>query len=942
MFVGEWSHIMKISTSWINSWLGRTISEVEIVEALESAGLEIEQFTYSKSLDEKIIVALVKKVVQHPDADLLKIVTITTGDNEAQIVCGALNVREGLNVALAQIGSILPDGSQIKASKLRGQMSHGMLCSGQELGLNDDRDGLLELDSKIPLSTKLSDVFPADGLLDVKTHANRSDLQSVIGLAREVSAMTDSGLKALPAPHKISSEGPQVTHGAIAARYELTEVEVDASLPTPDIISARLRGAGMRPVSIVVDITNYVMLEIGHPLHAFDADKVELPISVRYALKGEEIKTLDGKLRKLTELDLVIADQSGPIAMSGVMGGEATEVSSSTRRIYLESAVFEASVVRKMAKRHNLRSEASARFERGLPVQLPPLSSSLALDLLKAHAGAVEHGTTDQLNVWPWTQRIGLRVSKLSSLMGFDLKPKEAISALGRLGIETRQFDIAAEASIHLGKPYRLGASFKTDGIEAFDCSYLVDYLYSMIGMAVGFTALGQYEIGIPVKNDDQLLPGDVVFYEGLIETSVTDHYFMRGSDGIYVKHEVKPPRRVGHNGLYVGNGRVIMAAKFEWKNGSWEPLEKSGVVDVPLELFTENPGYLGARRFAEKLDDFISVAQVPWWRTDLKLAEDLVEEVVRVIGYDRIPSTIPAWRPNTLQFDRDQQLKNKLQAILTGAGLFEVMTYSFVGKDQLTLIGADSTLNLKLKNPLSSEQAYLRSSLLPSHLNVLAKNRQYSKSFGYYEMSKVFISKNKEKQPLEPLRLGITVMRAEKAYTQIKGLLDIIGHTFGLEIELERKSSVQGFADNRVGTILMSGIEAGIIGQIQPSILRELKVSSEVAYLELDLGQLFTNASILTYKGKQRFPTAERDLTFFIDEQVDWQSIVKALEKLEHTTISYIGDYYGKDTPSGQKSLTLHFVLGFDDHTPTESETAGVQNRIISTLMRAFKITTP
>ncbi len=931
---------MKVSTSWINSWLSRTISEAEVVDALERAGLEIEQYSYSKALDEKIVVALVKKVIQHPGADRLKVATVATIDGDIEVVCGAPNVREGLVAALAQVGAILPDGSQIKASKLRGVLSVGMLCSPQELGLGDDHDGLLELDSNIVLNTKLRDIFPADGNVDVKTHANRSDVQSVIGLAREVSAMTNAGLRELPTAHIPKLNGPSVEPDAVALRYALTELELDAGAPTPDWMAARIRSCGMRPISLIVDITNYVMLETGQPLHAFDADKVQLPIAVRHAIKGETIKTLDGRTRNLTELDLVITDKSGPIALAGLMGGEATEVSPATKRIYLESAVFEAATVRKMAKRHNMRSEASARLERGLPVQLAPIGTARAVELLSAHAQATEIGTTDQLNVWPWTQRIGLRASKLSSLMGYEIRTKDAITALGRFGIEAREFDIAAEAKQHLGKPYRLGASFKTDGVEAFDCSYLIDYLYSMINLPVGFTALGQYEIGTSVK-DDALLPGDVVFYEGLIETSVTDHYYMRDDDGKYVKHGVKPHKRVGHNGLYVGGGRVITAAMYEWKNGNWEPMAKSGVVDVPLELFTENPGYLGARRFAEKLNDFITVPEVPWWRTDLRLGEDLVEEVVRVIGYDRVPSTIPVWRPRKLKFDRDHQLKTKLQALLTGSGLFEVMTYSFVGEDQLKAVAADPRAHLKLKNPLSSEQAYLRSSLMPSHLSVLARNRHYAKSFGYYEMSKVFLPRAKGDQPLEPLKLGITVMRNERVYAQIKGLLDAIGRDFGVDIELERAGAANGFAAGRTGTILMNGQAAGVIGQLDPSMLREIKVGAEAAHLELDLAALFAETKITGYSGKQRYPSVGRDITVIVDVATDWQAVAKALSGIEHTAISYVGDYYGPGLPDGRKSLTFHLELAYSDRTPTEAEAADVQSRVVSILHRKFNAET-
>ena len=913
---------MKVSTSWINSWLSRTISDTEVINALERAGLEVEQFTYSKPLDDKIVVALVKKVIQHPGADRLKIATITTGSDEIQIVCGASNVRAGLVVALAQVKAILPDGSQIKASKLRGEISHGMLCSAEELGLGDDHDRIMELDTNLVLNTKLSDLYPADGILDVKTHANRSDLQSVIGLAREVSAMTGAGLRALPSPHASKGKGPAVEPNVRASRYSLTEITVDTSAPTPDWMAARIRSAGMRPISLVVDITNYVMLETGQPLHAFDADLVKLPVNVRPAVVGEWIKTLDGTTRKLTESDLVITDQTGLIALAGVMGGESTEVSSKTKRIYLESAIFDAVSIRKTAKRQNLRSEASARIERGLPVQLIPIGLARAIELFEAHAAAKVVGTTDQLNVWPWVQRIGLREERLNRLLGFELGLDEAVKALAKLEIKAERFDIVEESKKHLGKPYKWGGNFKQDGISEFDCSYYIDYIYSLIGVMVGHTASQIMDSAKTIELKD-LRPGDTLY-----------------RDGKWVNADRAERNGVSHVAMFIGDGQIIHAENYHRVDGEWVemPVGDQMVCIDPLAIITEDSHFIGARRHIENLSDWLSVPQVPWWRTDLKLSEDLVEEVVRVVGYDRVPSTIPTWRPQSLSFDRDIQLQSRLQAILSGTGLFEVMTYSFVGEDQLQAVGLAATSHLKLKNPLSSEQAYLRSSLLPSHLSVLGRNRNYAKSFGYYELSKVFLRGAKGEQPLEPKLLGITVTRPERAYSWIKGLLDTVATAYGVSFELKRSDTVVGYAKGRFAAILLQGKTVGMIGQIDPVSLRELKVGSEAAHLELNLESVFGAATVIGYASKQRFPSVGRDVTVIVDEATDWQTVAKALASVEHTTVSYKGDYYGADLAKSQKSLTLHLELSYPDRTPTEAEAAAVQARVVSILHRLFK----
>jgi phenylalanyl-tRNA synthetase beta chain len=351
---------MKVSSSWINQWLRRTMLHTEIVTALESAGIEVEHISSSGPLDKNILVALVKEVIQHPQADRLKIAKVWTGEREYSVVCGAPNVREGLKAAFAQIGTKLPSGDKILRAKLRGVESEGMLCSAKELGLGEDHNGLLELDDDAEVGQPLCDIYRPDAVIDIKTPANRWDVMSVSGLAREVSAFAGAPMAPLPSAISPSSEEIAIEPDTASSRYMLASVEVQAQVSPPEV-QARLRSIGSRPVSFVVDVTNYVMFDLGQPLHAYDADKVTLPVGVRLARAGEELVTLDGVKRTLSSEDLVVVDADGPIALAGVMGGRATEVSASTRRILLEAAVFDPVRVRKTAQRHGLRTEASAR-----------------------------------------------------------------------------------------------------------------------------------------------------------------------------------------------------------------------------------------------------------------------------------------------------------------------------------------------------------------------------------------------------------------------------------------------------------------------------------------------------------------------------------------------------------------------------------------------------
>jgi phenylalanyl-tRNA synthetase beta subunit len=899
--------------------------------------VEVEQLIAPEPLDEKIVVALVKKVAQHAQADRLHLVEVDTGTERVNIVCGAANVREGLNVALAQIGSVLPDGVRIEKAKLRGEVSSGMLCSEQELGLGQDHNGIVELDESLKPGTKLRDVFKKDGVVDIKTAANRFDLLSVVGLAREVAAMAGVELANLPAAIEGKAEAPAVVkEDSRAARFMLVRMKVKRGGETPSKMRARLLASGVRSISPVVDITNYVNLELGQPLHAYDAAKVKLPLEVRNARQGEKLLTLDGVERKLTEEDLVVADQAGPVGLAGVMGGAGTEVGPETTEILLEAATFEAATVRKTAKRHGLRTEASARFERGLPVQLAPVALARAVELLKELAGGEVMSVNDQLNVWPWVQRIGLRRSLLNKLMGCEVSSEETVAALDRLGIEARPFDIAAEARKHLGKPYILGANFKVHGTKAFDCSYLLDYLYSLVGVRIGFTALGQFEIGRPV-DEDELQPGDAVFYRGVIEKSVTDHYYTY-ENGQYTRHEVNPPKEVGHEGIYVGDGMVINAGAHEWRDGKWQKMDKPGVVEVPLGVFTKNQEYLGARRFADDLDDFITVPGVPWWRPDLRVPEDLAEEVVRVLGYDRVPATIPVWRPRRLEFDTLRAKKRRVQNVLYGSGLFEVQTYSFVSEEQLADVGLSTADHLKVKNPLSTEQAYLRSSLLASLLRVAGRNRGYAKELGFYEMSKVFVKRAEGEQPGEPERLAVLMTRREGAYRAVKGVLDALAAELAVELEIVVVDAGEGVcAPGRRAEVRLAGKSVGWIGQLAPELGRRQKLVGEAGYLELDLAALVGEARNRQAVMPGRFPGTQRDLAAVVPVEVSWAQVQVALADVANTRVEFVNDYYGNDVPAGRKSLAVRLHLAFADRTPTEKDAVAAEKAAWHILERKF-----
>src|SRR5690606_36985323 len=323
-----------------------------------------------------VVVAEVSQVAPHPDADKLRVCQVFDGSQTFQVVCGAPNVHEGMRVPLARIGAKLPGGLKIKAAKLRGVDSQGMLCSEAELGLAEESDGLMPLPSDAPLGTNVTDYLKLqDAVIDVDLTPNRSDCLSMAGLAREVGVLNRLSLTApeiapVPAVHAerfdIQVEAPDACPRYIGRIIR----NVDLSRPTPIWMQERLRRAGMRSIDPVVDVTNYVMLELGQPLHAFDLAQLHQGIRVRMAVAGEQITLLDGQTIELRDNTLLIADHQRPLALAGIMGGEHSGVGPETRDILLESAFFAPLAITGRARQYGLHTESSHRFERGVDYEL--------------------------------------------------------------------------------------------------------------------------------------------------------------------------------------------------------------------------------------------------------------------------------------------------------------------------------------------------------------------------------------------------------------------------------------------------------------------------------------------------------------------------------------------------------------------------------------------
>lgn len=381
---------MLLSYLWLKTYLPKVPAPEKLTELMLLHGLDVESTTSTNAAYDHVVVGEIVGIRPHPNADKLRLADVVVAvDGPAQeIVCGAPNIAIGQKVPVALLGATLPNGVTIEPRAIRGVTSNGMLCARDELGLGSDHSGIFVLDPKTKVGTPLAQVLDQDDdtIFDVTTPANRADLMSMRGLAWEIGAILGQrpSFPAVKLPASGASERPEVTavDQQLCARYTLRAIRGLTMQASPTWLQQRLQAAGMRPINVVVDVTNYIMLEYGQPLHAFDAQKLSGPIEVRAAVAGEQLTTLDNKARQLDPTMLVIADHHGPVALAGVMGGAATEVTDQTTDIYLEAAIFHPVAIRKTSRRLGLVSEASKRFEKGLWLALPQRASHAAAALL--------------------------------------------------------------------------------------------------------------------------------------------------------------------------------------------------------------------------------------------------------------------------------------------------------------------------------------------------------------------------------------------------------------------------------------------------------------------------------------------------------------------------------------------------------------------------------
>ena len=796
---------MKVSLRWLKEYVDTSTPLEELCERLTMAGLEVGGMEVVGGSWDYIVVGKIVDVSAHPNADRLRMVTVDLGKQRSTVVCGAPNVAVGDKVAFANVGAQLIDGHsgemvQLKPAKIRGVVSEGMICSEKELGISDSHEGIMTLSSEATIGTPLTE-YLGDAILDMDITPNRPDCLSVIGIAREIAALTGSKLnipefQCQELERAIDSfASVEIVESELCPRYcasLLTGVKVAES---PQWLQRRLLACGMRPINNIVDVTNYVMLECGQPLYAFDYNEIRgKQIIVRRAESGEIIATLDGVERALNQNILMIADKQRAIAIAGIMGGADAEVTGNTTSVLIESANFNQAVIHRGSIGLRLSSEASLRFEKGLSRDLALVALKRATQLMAELAGGkVAKGIID---VYPGKQlreSISLPVADIKRLLGVELEVREIAKALELLGFSCRQTE--SNSKVHV---------------------------------------------------------------------------------------------------------------------------------------------------------------EIPWWRTDVSCAADLAEEVARIIGYDRIPTTmlssqLPRHEPVPML-----ALKRQLRNILVSCGFQEVLTYSLTSLEMLGRLSPELCLigpaPMKVANPMSREQEYLRTSLRAGLLSVLARNERYQEEdIRLFEIGKVFLPRERDlPQEKEMLCAVISGSRRRLSWRNkeepidffvAKGVVESILSQLGVGASFE-KGEDESLCPGRIASVVVGDENLGVVGELHPKVSGFFELSDAVYLIEIDLDKLSSFAVTLKkYRPIPRYPSTSRDIALLVDEQITYQQICDIIQSFSLVNSVALFDLYvGEQVPAGKKSLAFRIIYQSPAHTLTDSEVDKVQQQILDKLQRDLR----
>ena len=852
---------MKVPLGWLRDYVDLDLPVAQLVERLTLAGLEVAsvrviglpppQGLRVKSEDagpvwapDKVIIGQIVNVDPHPNADRLTLPAVDIGGGKTKtLVTGATNIKvgdRGQKVVVALSGSVLYDGhaeqpvlKELKPTKIRGVPSDAMVCSYKELGIADEHEGIIILDNDAPPpGTPAAEVL-GDVVLELDVLPNMARCLSLIGVAREVAALTGKSLR-LP-PHamqagakplmvrdasgrllaQLSAQtesidgqvGVEIEDSTLCARYAAALLKDVGVGPSPEAMQRRLMLAGMRPISNLVDVTNYVMLEWGQPLHAFDYDKLvgraggSMPvITVRVARPGEILTTLDGVKRGLAPENLIIADTAGPVAIAGVMGGADTEVSPATKNVLLEAANFNFIGVRRTMRALNLPSEASVRFSKGIHPELVRPAAERAAKLMREHGGAsICRGLVDN---YP--------APLPSEVVNLDMREVER----------------------------KLGIAFSVD--EAT---------------------------------------------------------------------------------------RILRALEFE--------VEQTG------------PHSLRAR--------------VPPHRLDIQVGSaDLIEELARIHGYDRLPATLLADRLPEQHTNQPLVFEERVRDLLVNAGLQEVITYSLTMPEREQPLGLVKREYVRLLNPISSERVVMRQTVLAGVLEIVAANLRHTDDVRLFEIGPVFLTRPGEKLPDEPRRLALVLTGKRHPefwadssegqtagqpldFFDIKGIMEVLAADLHLGDVAYQPSSASYLHPGRAADLAVGGKPIGSFGQLHPRVAKAYGLGDRAILageLDLELLQAVAPARY-AYTPVPRFPAALRDIAVVVDRDVTAERLVKEIRAAGGDLLRQVrlfDIYQGGSIAEGKKSLAFALTYQADDRTLNDKEVDRVHKKIEDRLRHTLK----
>lgn len=798
---------MRVSLKWLKELVDVDLPVEQLVDRLDMTGTKVEQVVKTGAALDGVVIGRVLTKEQHPNADKLSYCQVDVGRGEPlRIVCGATNFAPGDKVPVATVGATLPGGVTIKRAKLRGLESEGMMCSASELGAGADASGLLILPPDAPVGASYAEYAGlSDTILELEVTPNRPDCLSMVGVAREVGAVLGREVR-LPRWTLETSGAPierdvavTIEDPDLCPRYTARLIRGVRIGPSPDWLAERIVAAGARPINNVVDVTNYVLFELGQPLHAFDLATLArregvAEVVVRRAREGETLTTLDGQHRALAPDMLVIADASGPVALAGVMGGEATEVSESTVDVLLESACFDRACISKTSRALGLISESSLRFERGVDPELAAIASERAAQLIaELGGGEVAPGIVDVYPRPATPRAVTLRVGRMNDFLGTSLAPDEAAAILRRLGI-------------------------------------------------------------------------------------------------------------------------VVEGAEDEL------------------------------------------VCTVPTFRPDLEREVDLYEEVVRIWGMERVPSTLPGGRERVGGLDPVQRIHRRIGAVMRACGLNEHIGLVFEDPRRVALcgfeLGPDEAL-VELLNPMSSEQSHLRVSTLTGLLDAVSHNQRHGVADVHlYEVGRVFRTAAGRKLPKERLVLGAALAGSwdRQQWYERPRQLDFFDAKGVLQSLFDELRFVQWRLDaaehawlqpGRAADVVVRGEVVGWVGEVAPRLLDTFDVTGPVAAFELDVKSIVRAAGgVRRYEDIPRFPAVKLDVAFVVPREVPVERVRAALRAHGKPLLAdaRLFDVYvdpdGAEVrrlPEGTKSLAFSLEYRAADRTLADDEVRAVHERVLA-----------